>query len=72
MEVRLAQLEVLTDQTRSDGRAATVEPCFLSMTVNDQPDMPVSDTGSTNSNCSEIKAKTRANNSQIYHYSNRL
>ena len=62
MEARLAQLEVLADQNRSDGRAATLEISSLSMTVDPQLETPLADAGSTNSNCSEIKAKIRANN----------
>lgn len=72
MELRLGQLEVLTDQNRSDGRVASFEVCSLSTTADHQPDTPLRDAGSTNSNCSEIKAKIQINNSQIYHYSNRL
>jgi hypothetical protein len=72
MEARLAQLEVLPDQNRSDGRAATVELCSLGTTVNHQPDTSLSDARSANSNRPEIRTKIRVNISQIYHYSNRL
>lgn len=71
MEVRLAQLEMLTDQNGPVGRAAIIELRSLSMTVNHQPDMPLGDIGSTSSECSKIKAKIRANDSQIYHYSSK-
>ncbi len=69
MEAQLAQLEVLTDQNMSDERATIFELC----TSNDkQLETSFIDAGSANSNCSEIRTKTRVNSSQICHYLNRL
>jgi hypothetical protein len=72
LEVQLAQLEVLTEQDRSGGRAAIFELCSLSTAVGHQCERPFSDAGFTSSNYSDTRAKIRVNNSQIYHYSNRL
>jgi hypothetical protein len=72
MELRLVQLEVLTDQNCPEGRAAAFELCALSTTLDYRSAACLSDAESTNSNYSDITAKNQTNSSQIYLYSNRL